>query len=97
MGGVVLLLPSQQGPSGGGGADSCALSADVNCLDGGHRAKRANEKMSDEEADRRAWPSRRVEPPTSQPVLCGKENTGQVNHNTHTPVIQSALCIHTVL
>lgn len=46
LGETVMLLPSQQGPRGGGGADSCAVSADVNCSDGRHRAKRANEEMS---------------------------------------------------
>lgn len=35
-------------------------------------------------------------PPTSQPVLCDKENTGQVSHNTHTRQTLGHLHTHTL-
>lgn len=91
-----MLLPSQQGPSGGGGADSCALSADVNCLDGRHRAKRANEKMSgstgrtDEHGQADVW---RHLPPSQYSVT---KRIQDRSTTTHTPLIQWAICIHTV-
>lgn len=78
----MVLLSQQRGGERRGGADSCALSADVNCLDVRHKAKRApgcqqikkmrvngKKKKKIRQTGERGQAGT-VQPPTSQPVLC---------------------------